>query len=372
MNSSKRFVPVDALRGLIMLLMALDHANLFVAHQHSTGEYYGGQFPVYRDALSFLTRFATHPAAPGFFLLMGIGMAIFARRRLSQGWSVGRIRLHFVLRGLLLVALQLLVVNRAWELSPGWGLDYYFGVLVALGGCMALGGLFVFTPPAVLLGLALAALLGAELLTPSPAQWGPFYSFPHSLLLVPGGREGWWVTYPVLQWLELVLFGLAFGGWLAGDRRGAYRRAAGFAALFLLLFLLVRLPDGFGNLRPRPGGSWIDILNLVKYPPSIAFTLLTTSFNLGMLALFGWLAERFERALAALQPLVVIGAVPLFFYVAHLFLYAGLGRMLAPDGSSIPAMLPVWLVGVLMLWPLCLWYGRLKQRQPPGSLLHYF
>ncbi|MCK4901373.1 MAG: hypothetical protein KAS38_21500, partial [Anaerolineales bacterium] len=73
-STSTRLFAVDALRGLIIIFMALDHANFFVAHKHSPGEYWGSGFPVYYDSLTFMTRFVTHLAAPGFFFLMGVGM----------------------------------------------------------------------------------------------------------------------------------------------------------------------------------------------------------------------------------------------------------------------------------------------------------
>jgi uncharacterized membrane protein len=136
-QKATRLLPVDALRGLIILFMALDHANHFIAHKHSSGEYWTGGFPIYTDALAFLTRLVTHLSAPGFFFLMGVGMVLFARSRRERGWSTVEILKHFWIRGALLVALQLLIVNRAWEMSPGgWGINIYIGVLVALGGTM--------------------------------------------------------------------------------------------------------------------------------------------------------------------------------------------------------------------------------------------
>jgi uncharacterized membrane protein len=349
--------------------MALDHANHFIAQRHSPGEYWGGRFPVYHDALPFLTRLLTHLSAPGFFFLLGVGLLLFAHSRRKRGWSEWAIIGHFLIRGGLLIALQLLVVNRAWELSAGgWPLDMYIGVLFALGGAMILGGVLLWLGPNYLLGLTVVLVLGAELLTPDPSQWNQAFGPLSRLLLVPGGSLKLWANYPVLPWLELVTFGMAFGYWLVDDPRQAFERALKLGGAFILAFLLLRTLDGFGNIRPRAGKTWIDFLNLVKYPPSITFNLLTMGINLVILGLFARASERIQRFF---QPLLVFGRVPLFFYLTHLFLYAGLGLWLAPNGTSIPEMYPYWLLGLLILYPLCLWYGELKGRQPATSILRF-
>jgi uncharacterized membrane protein len=367
---TSRLPPLDALRGLIMVLMALDHANHFIAQQHSPGEYWGGGFPIYHDALTFLTRFVTHPCAPGFFFLMGVGMILFAHSRRKGGWSKGAIIRHFLFRGGLLIALQLLVVNRAWELSPGgWGLELYIGVLFALGGTMILGSLLLWVKPEVLLALTIVFVLGAELLTPDPSFWNQVFHPLNRLLLVPGGNLELWVNYPVLPWLELVTFGMVFGHWLVDDPRKAFNRALKFGVVFILAFLVLRTLDGFGNIRPRAGNTWFDFLNPVKYPPSITFNLLTMGVNLIIMGLFARASEGLKRFC---QPLIVFGRTPLFFYVTHLFLYAGLGLWLTPRGITIPIMYPFWLMGLLILYPLCLWYGQLKHRQPANSILSFF
>jgi hypothetical protein len=162
---------------------------------------------------------------------------------------------------------------------------------------------------------------------------------------------------------------MIFGHWLVDDPGKAFKRALGFGAAFLLAFLVLRYLDGFGNIRPRGGDTWIDFLNLVKYPPSITFNLLTMGVTLIIMGLFARAGEKLQRFF---RPLVVFGRVPLFFYLAHLFLYAGLGLWLTPNGTSIPKMYPYWLLGLLILYPLCLWYGRLKQRQVANSILRFF
>ena len=97
--------------------------------------------------------------------------------------------------------------------------------------------------------------------------------------------------------------------------------------------------------------------------------LLTMGINLILLSAFARAGEKLQPMLNALA---VFGRAPLFFYTLHLFLYAGLGWLFTPRGTSIPAMVPFWLLGLLILYPLCLWFGRLKQRQPAASILRLF
>jgi uncharacterized membrane protein len=374
-NQTSRLLSLDGLRGLIMVLMALDHANHFLAQKHSPGEYWGGPFPVYQDVLPFLTRLVTHLAAPGFFFLMGTAMTLFADSRRRQGWSRWEIARHFLIRGALLVALQLLVVNRAWEWSPGgWGVQLYVGVLYALGGTMILGSMFMSLGTRWLLALSALLFLGTEFLAPAPELWGKlvFEKLADQLnlwLIYPGGTLELWSNYPLLPWLELVVLGMAFGQWLLADVRQAYTRALRLGLLFILAFIIVRWLDGFGNIRPRSGSDWMAFLNPVKYPPSMTFTLMTMGVNLLLLGLFGRAGARVGRLL---KGLTTYGRVPLFFYVAHLFLYAGMGWLLTPGGTSIPRMYPYWIVGLILLYPLCHWYGRFKSSRPASSIWHFF
>jgi uncharacterized membrane protein len=370
-----RLLPLDAMRGLIMVVMALDHANLFIAQEHTPGEYWGGAMPVYPNALSFLTRLVTHPAAPGFFFLMGVGMALFALSREKRGWSRWAVRRHFWIRGAVLMALQLLVINRAWELSPGgWEVETYIGVLFALGLNMILASFTLWLPVPALLALAAFLFVGTELLVPDPGLWGKLGvsnldDYLNLILIRPGGTVVFWSNYPALPWLELVVFGAAFGRWLGQDSARTYRRGLVLGGVFLLLFTLLRSLNGFGNIQPPQGDTWIDFFNLVKYPPSMTFTLLTTGLTLILL----WLLSKIQPvAEKALQPLAVFGRAPLFFYALHLFLYAVPGLLLPPGGTDIPLMLLYWIGGLVILYPLCLWYGRFKRSQPAGSILRFF
>lgn len=355
-----------------MTLMALDHANLFIARKHSNLEIWGGPFPAYDAPLPFLVRFVTHLAAPGFFLLMGVGMVFFVSSRRKGGWGKWQIGRHFVLRGALLIAIQLLIINRAWELSPdGWGIRIYFGVLYALGAAMLLGSLLVWLRWEYLAAIALILFVGTEFLVPDISLWGGDKTLDNLLLVYAGGnfRLGVWSNYPVFPWLELMVFGMMLGKLVQKNQTSTFNLMLWGGLVLLGAFLIVRAIDGFGNIRPRAGNTWIDWLNVVKYPPSMAFTLLTTGINLLLLYMFSKVTDSGQKIL---KPLVIFGRAPLCFYILHLFLYAGLGRLIASQhGTSILLMLPVWLLGLLMLLPVCYLYGGYRQKQPANALVHY-
>jgi uncharacterized membrane protein len=242
-------------------------------------------------------------------------------------------------------------------------------VLCALGGTMILGSLLLWLKPLYLIGLILALFVGVEFLHPGLGMWNAVSHDPVNVILIrPGGDVNLWSYYPVLPWLELVTFGMVFGHWLREDPRKAFNRAWKLGVAFLLAFVVVRYFDGFGNVRPRMSNSWTDLLNPVKYPPSMAFTLMTTGVNLVVLWLFSLAGERMQRVF---RPLVVFGQAPLFFYVLHLFLYLGIGVLVAPNGTSLPIMYPFWLLGLLILFPLCWWFGKFKHRQPANSILRF-
>lgn len=193
-----RLLPLDALRGFIIVVMALDHANSLIAHGKLEPELWANQFPNYRgDALTFLTRFGTHLAAPGFFFLLGVGMVLFAMSRRQQGWSKGQIMRHFVVRGTLLILFQFFVENPAWETTP----TGYIGVLYALGWAMLIGSLLLHLSARWLTGLSVLLVVLTELLLPDAGSGFVEYALALRLWLLPGHTQETLVLYPVMPWL---------------------------------------------------------------------------------------------------------------------------------------------------------------------------
>lgn len=364
-----RLVPVDALRGLIIILMALDHANYFIAQRHPSGEHWGGNFPSYDSAIGFLTRFVTHFSAPGFFFLMGIGMVLFTTSRYKSGWSPAEVRRHFLLRGAILIMLQFVIINPIWKISPIPFPTWYQGVLVALGGTMIIASLLLRLSPWLLLSLTAAISIAIEATHPDPSLWGQFNDTPLVLVFgFSGGDQTFWVNYPVLAWLEFVTFGMAFGRWFQNEPERTYHRALIMGFGLVIIFFPIRALNGFGNIRPMAGSSWIDFLNVVKYPPSWSFTLIALGMNLIIL---GVLNRIMPRARSLINTLAAFGRVPLFLYVTHLLLYAVLGRIFTPAGSSYALMYLFWAGGLALLYPLVIWYARKKTMPSLRPYLQY-
>lgn len=375
----KRLLPLDALRGLIMILMAIDHANYFVARMHPTGEFWGISLPQYNSFCEFLTRFVTHICAPGFFFLMGVGMVLLANSRRSQGWAESKIFRFLFFRGLILILFQFFLENNAWVLGPVYTFNppgsgdvvwIHFGVLASLGATMIIGTLFLRLKTSTLIGLSAIIIIGAQFLIPDPGHASQLYSPLLRILYLPGRTGIFQVFYPILPWLGIVLFGLVFGKWLLQDKFQAYQWSPILGGAFLIGFFAFRLIGGFGNIHPPENSGIISFLNVTKYPPSLTFTLLTLGFCfifIGIFSRFNAFLERWGK------PLLVFGKSALFFYILHLYLFAIAGLFFASrGGSGLAVMYLIWLIALFILYPLCLWYRKFKKKKPADSLWRFF
>jgi uncharacterized membrane protein len=379
-GSRQRLFWLDGLRGLIMVLMALDHASFFIARVHP-GEFWGVPLPMYPDGLHFLTRLVTHFCAPGFFFLMGISMVLFTDARRQIGWTDSRITRFFALRGFILIILQLLLENAAWGIGllsgtshtttpPGGGEEMaflHFGVLYALGATMIFWSFFLRFSSALFASVSIIAVLATTALIPAPENAGVLYSPWLRLLMIPGKTGIWQIFYPFIPWLGLAGLGLVFGRLLRQDHRRAYLTALVCGTVFLLLFGLFRAFGSFSDFHSA-GDGWIGFFNLTKYPPSLAFILLTLGLDLVLLFLLSKVESQLRKWG---QFLLVFGSTALFFYLAHLYLYALMG-LAFPNGTSFWLMYLFWILGLGILYPMCRWYKRFKERKPPESVWRFF
>jgi len=313
--------------------------------------------PAYPSLAAMLTRLATHPCAPGFFFLMGAGIILFAHSRRQLGWSERRIDGHLALRGLLFIALEQLIVDIA---SAGQINPFDFSILAGLGAVMLFGILFLRLKGPVQAAAGAAILLLMQFLPGLllHANLGIFN--PIRLLILPGSVGIAFVLYPPIPWLGVALLGMAFARLLLQRQDKAYQVAGITGLVCLALFPIVRLLGGFGNLRMPSGDTLVDFFNVVKYPPSLSFLLLSLGFDLALL----YLLSKASSTLATWgRPVVILGQAALYFFLVHWFVYAALGVIQGGLSQTYLA----WVVGLLLLYPVCKTFEAFKHRMPATS-----
>lgn len=378
-KTSSRLLSLDALRGLILVLMAVDHANYFIARLHPTGEFWGMPLPHYENIFTFLTRILTHPCAPGFFFLLGIGMILFTDSRRSLGWTHSEIRRHLLFRGLILIGCQFFLENTAWlfgpasSLKPPGGDDnvwLHFGVLFSLGAGMCIGSLLIRLKSRVLAGLGGLIFLFSQIIVPGADQVDSLFSPVLRIIFIPGRTGFVQVFYAVFPWAGLVLIGMAFGKVISKNMSKTPKIALYSGLSLLLVFFVLRVIGGFGNTHPPMDSSIVSFFNVTKYPPSLSFISLTLGIVLLCLAILTMWPSVSRRWAG---PLIVFGRASFFFYIAHLYLYAIMGLLLARDGGTgLGLMYLFWLLGLIILFPLCRLYYNFKSKKPSRSIWRFF
>ena len=377
-----RLTAFDRLRGLIMVVMALDHASFFIARVHAF-ESWAGAPPFYHAhagtsvVVAFLTRWVTHLCAPGFFMLMGAGMVWLCNARRKAGWSRARIRRFFVTRALILLAIQHLVENPAWLLGaisaaepaappPGGGADFvlHFGVISALAAAMIFWAVLIEMPGAVILAVSGAALAASVAMTPPIGYAGTLFPVWRLLAVVPSHANLVNVLYPVVPWLAPAGLGIVLARAVARRPEKTVLVTAAGGGFLLAAFAAIRLA-GVGDPHAALPGV-VGFLSLTKYPPSPAFLAAALGADLLLVA-----ALTASVSVRCLSPLEAFGRSPLFFYLLHLWVL-GLLSFAFPAGASFPVMYAVWATAVVLMYPACLRYARFKASKPPDSAWRLF
>jgi uncharacterized membrane protein len=379
---TRRIESIDLLRGLVMILMALDH----------TREYFGATAISPTDltratAALFMTRWITHICAPTFFFLTGTSAGLTLGRR-----TIPQLSRLLVTRGVWLIVLELTIVRC---FGYQFNVDYRLTMLVvlwALGWAMIVLGLLVRLPVAAITagGAALVAL--HNLLDPiraaSLGALAPLWTILHAPgIVVATPAYTVFAAYPLVPWIGVTAVGFGLGrlyGQPDDRRRGALLR---LSIALIVGFMVLRWVNLYGDPSPwtaqrSPLFSVLSFLNTTKYPPSLLFLLMT----LGPALLILWMAD--ARAPSLFKPAVVVGKVPLFYFALHLSLihllavavcYARYGTAhwmfesprldqypITPPpgwGYSLPIVYLVWAIVVVVLYPLCRWYARVKERR---------
>jgi uncharacterized membrane protein len=382
------------LRGLVMVLMTVDHAREYSSGPGRVGD------PMDLDAVTpllFWLRWLSHFCAPVFVLLAGVSARFQGERMGADPPGRAALARHLAVRGLVLVALEFTVVDWAWTFNPAWPRKFaqvIWGIGVSL---LALALLVRVLRPRLVGAVGLALVAGHNLLDPVRAAGGGplryLWAVLHQREVLPlGGGFEVRTSYPVLPLVGLAAAGYALGGWYTGRYRAEALAPARRRRLTLLgagcvaLFLALRLTNAYGDphaaeLGAGAGRAALSVLNVTKYPVSLAFALMTLGPALLLLARWdGW--GRAGRGLPRwTRPLALLGQVPMFYYVAHLYalhaaaLLAAFAAGFAPAAFDFGARLggvpagfgfPLWvtvpfaLATVAALYPACRWYARLR------------
>ncbi len=397
----KRIASIDIARGLVMVIMALDHTRDFLDSWSRTNS--PTNLAVTTPVL-FFTRWITHFCAPAFVFLAGTSIAI----QLARTTDLRSTRNWLLRRGLILIAVEFTLMNFGFSFDPKFRV-VIFEVIGTIGAGMILLSFLSRLSIRWLMPITAIIFFGHDLL-PFPAPMamtvpnasltlpilkalactpGNFQVSPNLLVLI---------AYPILPWLGIMLTGFIAARWFerpVPERRRLFLRTGLIA---LGLFILLRCINRYGD--PDPWSAQKDhlytilsFLNVTKYPPSLDFSLLT----LGGLFLILAAAERSSTqtsANAASRIFLIYGRTPLFYFIVHFYLIHLLVIVVAAvqgynltkisfgafqfgppaTAGSLPtwSIYPIWLAIVAILYPLCRWYGRYKSTHPEKKFLRYF
>ncbi|GAB3997349.1 DUF1624 domain-containing protein [Spirosoma daeguense] len=382
-----RITAIDVTRGLVMVIMALDHVRDLLHLPALTQD--PTNFATTTPIL-FLTRWITHLCAPTFVFLSGASAYLSLRKRND---AAGRRFLRK--RGLVLLLFELTIINFAfWFEIPFQSL--MLQVIYAIGGGLIILSLLAKLPVRSIgfIGLVIVFLHNVLQLVPTFTNpigrlvWSLFFRtefFPIS------PKFALLVAYPLVPWLGIMLVGYAFGQLV--DRPIAQRKSLvlriGLGSL--ALFILLRFINIYGDPVPWSAQkdsvfTFFSFINVTKYPPSLQYDLLL----LGLMFLILYIVDGTNTVLT--RWLTVYGKVPMFYYVLHWYLVhlsmIGMGLLQGysladtPSGPlnfgrpvgaglSLVGVYVVWLSIVLMLYPLCKWYGNYKSTHPEIKWLRY-
>src|ERR1700691_3598661 len=380
-----RIEAIDVVRGVIMILMALDHVRDFFGNSGLNPT-----DPATTTVPLFFTRWITHFCAPVFFLLTGTGAYLSLRKQTKKELS----RFLFT-RGLWLIFLELTVTRcLGWQFN----FDYHVTMLIvlwALGWAMIVLSVLVYLPASVVTAFGVVMIATHNLLD-SVDSSNPLWSILHSPNVIvnhPGRVVR--VIYVLIPWVGVTAAGDGLGqiySWPSARRKAfLLPLGAGLSATFLVLRGINVYGDPLRwSTQKSAVFTALSFLNTTKYPPSLLYLLMT----LGPALLFLWAID--AGTPQWLRPALTVGKVPMFYYLLHIPLihllavavcYARYGQVywmfesptlrqfpITPPpgwGYSLPIVYLVWAVVVLTLYPLCRWFPDLKRRRSDAWLSYF-
>lgn len=388
---SRRIESIDLIRGIVMVIMALDHSRDFFHRSAFTGD------PLdvaTTTPFLYFTRWVTHFCAPTFVFLSGVSAWLQSRRKTKSELSR-----FLITRGLWLILLELTVLNI------GVLADIHYGTVMlatiwAIGISMVILGLLIRLPFKLVLVIGLLIVLGHNSLDFAEAYYKGNVSVGWHFLHLPGlfplsENLRLIIMYPFLPWTGLMIMGycagIIFTNYEAQARNKMLLRTG---IVLLLLFFFLRLADVYGDpIQWTKQASWsgtmMSFMNLQKYPPSLLYMCATIGPVLIALSLI-------KSTGAPLAKIIIVyGRVPMFYYLLHfciltlirIVLFISRSHSLEEGVTGVPGLpfkfiIPgegydlwvayaIWIAVVVALFPLCRWYDRYKTLHPEKKWLSY-
>jgi len=361
-----RILAVDALRGVALIVMALEHAANVVG-AGMIAETYLGQPAQLESWPHWVSGLATNLAAPTFWFLSGMSISLLEASRRRQGVSEWGITRFLLTRATMITLLDLTLASWLWPDNQG-----NVHVLLSLAVSMALLSVLRLVPIRVFTALTVALIAAYQaLLYFVPSQLVHGSNFWQALWLAPRYDSYPYIEFPVLGWAGLMWLGYALGTKLSSP---FLRRPRGWIAVggvLLGLWLVLRVLGGYGDPMPYVAGQpWYYFFVMSKAPPSLTYL----AFNLGLsMFVFAFLFTLDRLASIPFTWLVGFGQASLFFFVIHPAIYRVLSQLILAlhlPGPRIAHAYLAWLVGLAFLIPLTLAYRTLRRRYP-RSILRY-
>ncbi|MBT8275793.1 MAG: DUF1624 domain-containing protein [Bacteroidia bacterium] len=387
---STRISSLDVLRGIVMVIMALDHVRDYF---HAGAMVSDPSNLETTTPFLFFTRFITHFCAPVFIFLAGTSAFLYGRNKTRH-----QLFWFLFTRGLWLIFIEVTLMTLLWWFDLTFSF-FNLQVIWAIGLCMIILAFLIYIPKKILVLTGLVLIFGHNLLDGIVAQGNSFgaiiWYILHQANFVKFGDT--WVSflYPILPWIGVIVLGYCFGNLYHKEFHAPARKkwllSLGIGSI--VLFLLIRGINVYGDLVPwevQQNGTYtlLSFLNVTKYPPSLLFLLVT----LGPAFLFLYLAESVKTKLSDF--FLVYGRVPFFYYVVHVFVIhvaAIVGLILTGkdwqimilnmdsimDGSmagygySLGITYLVWIGIVLLLYPVSRWYMIYKAKNRDKWWLSY-
>lgn len=372
-----------------MIIMALDHVRDFIHRGAMAGS---PSDLATTTPILFLTRWVTHFCAPAFMLTAGMGAYFYSQRNdpAEAGCPTGRRRpaLFLITRGLWLIFLELTLMQFAYNFNLSTANPIFLIVLYVLGACMIILAALIWLPVPLLLAISIAVIALHNLLD-GIRSTSPVWILLHQVGAFPFAGRIWIAAYSLVPWFAVMALGFCLANVFSWppERRQRFLLRAGIA--MTIAFAVIRAINVYGDPSPW---SWqrtvvltvLSFLNTSKYPPSLLFLLMTLGPALIVLSWFD------RMPFSRVNPLIVFGRVPLFYFVLHFFAAHGsivLLSLIRYGGDAMRFMLQpvpsmggpakefppgfgydlwvayaVWIAIVVALYPVCSWFATVKER----------